>query len=50
MAHALLARMRAEDPIHLCKHGDDPDLWHVTHYADSLHIERASHDLSSPRG
>jgi len=50
LAHALLARMRAEDPIHFCKHSGYPDLWHVTRHADLLHIERASQDfLSSPR-
>jgi cytochrome P450 len=50
LAYALLARLRAEDPIHFCKHSCYPDLWHVTRYADLLHIERAAHDfLSSPR-
>lgn len=48
--HAIFARLRAEDPVHFCRHDSYPDLWHVTRHADIFEIERRTDAfLNKPR-
>lgn len=48
--HALFARMRREDPVHLCQREGYPDLWHLTKHADIFEVEHQSEAfLNEPR-
>lgn len=48
--YAILENLRKNDPVHLCKHPDYSDFWHVTKQADIFTVERSTDSfLAAPR-
>ncbi len=48
--HATFEKLRAEDPVHLCKADNFVDIWHITKHADIFEIEkRTDVFLNAPR-
>ena len=48
--HTTFARLRSEDPVHLCQTDNFVDMWHITKHADIFEIEkRTDVFLNEPR-